>query len=334
MQKTEVSVAVKWLQEPLHTDLVPAAWGLRGRTACNGWNQLTTQTWGKCEKWWKNTCFTMFHVNAMAMFQKSCSKCLPIKSMIHHDSRFLLSAGVFLAPWPCEWRSGRAAHLHWSVWTRHWNSGACEVRNPSKSEKKCRMIFGMFLFLLRLLLFDLNWRCNKNCGSVNNSLCFCQNSRSSVGRTASRWVVIGRDVEPGWCSSLRSTWSWATMRLSCLEVYSQIRYGIWVDKRTKYTGIGQTITAKREPTVYTINIPGEDRVRQQGCESDNTYARVRPPESENADARVRQPRRASQTTNTPESDNTRLYLTFRVWGGVGGGIRGVQGKMEFEVLKK
>ena len=54
---------------------------------------------------------------------------------------------------------------------------------------------------------------------------------------------------------------------------------------------------------------GEDRVRQQGCESDNTNARVRQHESDNTDARVRQQKRASQTTDTPESDNRNV----RIW---------------------
>ena len=56
---------------------------------------------------------------------------------------------------------------------------------------------------------------------------------------------------------------------------------------------------------------GEDRVRQQGCESDNTNVRVRQHESDNADARVGQQQRASQMTDTRESDASQMQTTMK-----------------------
>ena len=56
---------------------------------------------------------------------------------------------------------------------------------------------------------------------------------------------------------------------------------------------------------------GEDHVRQQGCESDNTNARVRQHKWDNTDARVGQQQRASQMTDTRESDASQMQTTIK-----------------------
>ena len=74
-------------------------------------------------------------------------------------------------------------------------------------------------------------------------------------------------------------------------------------------GAGWMSSARHLSILCAREEDGEDRVRQQGCESDNPNARVRQHESDNTDARVRQRKRASQTTDTPESDNRNV----RIW---------------------